>query len=242
MAALLRAARSRSLAACRATINALFSHPQRFILAAGGFSKGFASQSLPQTARKSPFCSNMLRILHNEIDYLSTCAPPQPHVTVFNEFTVQDHPAEQWITLKRKFQDDEDIKIEVTMFDCAVPVSKSGDGTSEDVQLHISFLVDIWKKEEGPDSLEFVCSAWPDRLEVQKVYIFRRGGLQPSPLPYMGPNIKDLDKKLQDGLYEFLKKRGVDDELSVFLHSYMMNKERTEILLWLRRIKSFIGE
>nr|GMD45709.1 Mitochondrial glycoprotein [Ipomoea batatas] len=239
MASILRASR-RSLIACGTTINASFSQPQRFAPGAGGFSRALASQSLPQTVRKSPFDSNILRILHNEIDYLSVYAPPDPHVTKFNEFTVEDHPGEQWITLKSKFQQNEEIKIEATMFDGSISVPKSGYETSEDVRLHISLLVDIWKKEGG-EALEFVCSAWPDSLEVQNVYVFRREGLQSSQ-PYMGPNVKDLNSKLHDALYKFLKRRGINDELSVFLHNYMMNKDRTEIIQWLRKIKSFIEE
>ncbi|CAH9112193.1 unnamed protein product [Cuscuta epithymum] len=240
MAAILRATLS-SIAASHSTINASLSQSQRFTLNAGGFCRGLASKSSQQTATKSPFNSNLLRILHNEIDYLCAYAPPQRIAATFNEFTVEDHPAEQWVTLKRKFQDDEDIKIEATMFDGSIPVApKSGDESNEDVRLHISLLVDIWKKG-GRDSLEFVCSAWPDSLEVQNVYIFKREGLQPSQ-PYMGPNIKNLNNKLQDGVYEFLESRGIDGELSAFLHNYMMNKDKTELIRWLRRIKSFIEE
>lgn len=105
-----------------------------------------------------------------------------------HEFTIEDHLGEQWITLRSKFQQNEEIKIEATMFDGSISVPKSGDETSENVRLHISLLVDIWKKEGG-EALEFVCSAWPDSLEVQNVYVFRREGLQSSQ-PYMGPNIK----------------------------------------------------
>nr|GMD44022.1 Mitochondrial glycoprotein [Ipomoea batatas] len=188
MASILRASR-RSLIACGTTINASFSQPQRFAPGAGRFSRALASQSLPQTVRKSPFDSNILRILHNEIDYLSVYAPPDPQ--------------------------NEEIKIEATMFDGSISVPKSGYETSEDVRLHISLLVDIWKKEGG-EALEFVCSAWPDSLEVQNVYVFRREGLQSSQ-PYMGPNVKDLNSKLHDALYKFLKRRGINDELSVFL-------------------------
>ncbi|CAH9086184.1 unnamed protein product [Cuscuta europaea] len=240
MAAFLRAKLS-SFAASHSTINALLSQSQRFTLNAGGFCRGLASKSSQQTATKSPFNSNLLRILHNEIDYLCAYAPSQPIAATFNDFTVEDHPAEQWVTLKRKFQDDEDIKIEATMFDGSVPIApKSGDESNEDVRLHISLLVDIWKKG-GCDSLEFVCSAWPDSLEVQSVYIFKREGLQLSQ-PYMGPNVKNLNNKLQDGVYEFLERRGIDGELSAFLHNYMMNKDKTELIRWLRRIKSFIDE
>lgn len=51
---------------------------------------------------------------------------------------------------------------------------------------------------------------------------------------------RDLDEELQDALYEFLEARGVNDDLAVFLHDYMMNKDRIELIRWLGNLKSFI--
>lgn len=74
------------------------------------------------------------------------------------------------------------------MFDGSAVVPKSGyDSAGEDVRLHISLLVDI-TRGKGCDSLECVCSAWPDCLEIQKVYIFKPDGSLSQ--PYMGPNFK----------------------------------------------------
>ncbi|KAG8384664.1 hypothetical protein BUALT_Bualt04G0141500 [Buddleja alternifolia] len=192
----------------------------------------------PQTTKKpsSPIESNMIRILRNEIKYQIDYAPPHEPVTEFDRFSVEDRPGEQWITLRGKSGDDESIKIEATMFDGSVIAPEAGE---DNLQLHISVLVDIWKGE-GSDSMEFVCSAWPDSLEIQKVYVFRR---EESPVqPYMGPDIKNLNTKLRSGFYEFLKTRGVDDGLSEFLHEYMMNKDRIELIKWLRKVQSCIGK
>ncbi|KAI8569187.1 hypothetical protein RHMOL_Rhmol02G0259400 [Rhododendron molle] len=207
--------------------------------------------------QKSPFESNILRILRNEIQYQSDYAPPHQSATEFNAFVVEDRPGEQWITLRGKFGENETIKIEATMFDGSVVVPKSGDdSTAEDVRLHISLLVDISKGEEC--DLEFVCSSWPDHIEIQKVYIFRRDGSLK--WPYMGPNfrhkfrnvgfisdcfvlcVRDLDRKLQSALLEFLKARGVNNDLSVFLHEFMRNKDRTELIRWLAKTMSFMLE
>ncbi|XP_058203371.1 uncharacterized protein At2g39795, mitochondrial-like [Rhododendron vialii] len=189
--------------------------------------------------RKSPFESNILRILRNEIQYQSDYAPPHQSAMEFNAFVVEDRPSEQWITLRGKFGENETIKIEATMFDGSVVVPKSGDdGTAEDVRLHISLLVDISKG--GECDLEFVCSSWPDHIEIQKVYIYRRDGSLK--WPYMGPNFWDLDKKLQSALLDFLKARGVNNDLSVFLHEFMTNKDRTELIRWLAKIMSFVLE
>lgn len=90
--------------------------------------------------------------------------------------------------MRGKSAEGENIKIVATMIDGSVLVPKSGDNSNgEDVRLHISLLVDISKGEEC-DLLEFVCSAWSDSLEIQKVYMFRRDG--PLPHLYMGPNFK----------------------------------------------------
>ena len=101
---------------------------------------------------------------------------------------MEDQPGQQWITLRAKSAEDENIKIEATMFDGSILEPKSDDeDTEEVVRLHISMLVDIWKGKET-DSMEFVCSAWPDSLEIQKVYMFKRDN---SPAqPYMGPDMK----------------------------------------------------
>lgn len=152
---------------------------------------------------------------------------------------MDDRPGNQWITLRGKFGENETIKIEATMFDGSVVVPKSGDdSTAEDVRLHISLLVDVSKG--GECDLEFVCSSWPDHIEIQKVYVYRRDGS--SKWPYMGPNFRDFDKKLQNALLDFLKARGVNNDLSVFLHQFMANKDRTELIRWLEKTMSLVED
>lgn len=195
-------------------------------------------QTQGQTKPYSLFESKIIRLVRNEIQYQSDYAPPHQPVAEFDRFMVEDRPGEQWITLRGKSAEDENIKIEATMFDGSVFAPKSGgESTGEEVRLHISLLVDIWKGEQN-ELMEFVCSAWSDALEIQKVYIFRHGGFPTR--PYMGPNIKDMSTKLQNGFYEFLRTRGVNDDLSKFLHEYMMNKDRIELIQWLLKLQSVI--
>ncbi|KAG6739231.1 hypothetical protein POTOM_056822 [Populus tomentosa] len=180
---------------------------------------------------KSPFEANILRIIDKEIDYQSEYAPPYQPETRFHSFTVEDRSGEQWMIMRGKYDDIEDVKLEVTMFDGYVTVPKLGDDASgEDVRLHISFIVDV-SKGDGGENLEFLCSAWPDRLEIQKVYLLR-GEKMPG-RPYMGPDFRKLNKELQKRLREYLEARGVNDELSFFLHDYMLNKDRIELIQWL---------
>lgn len=187
---------------------------------------------------KSPFEANILRIIRNEIEYQSDYAPPHQPVTEFKSFTVEDHPGGQWITMRGKYGDNEHIKMEITMFDGYDYVPKVGeDSIEEDVRLHISVLVDI-SKGEGYDDMEFVCSAWPNCIEIQKVYMLRRDRMLSS--PHMGPDYRNLKRGLQKGLREYLEARGVNNELSVFLHEYMMNKDRIELIQWLRVVNHFL--
>ncbi|XP_027333325.1 uncharacterized protein At2g39795, mitochondrial [Abrus precatorius] len=192
----------------------------------------------PQTVTKSPFDSNILRILGNEIEYQSEYAPPYQPVTEFNSFKVEERRGEQVVIIKGKYGECEDIKIEATMFDGYEHVPAPGDDSSGvNVRLHLSLLVDISKGEGGSD-LEFVCSAWPECLDVVKVYMLRRG--QMPARPYLGPDFRDLNAKVQEKFYEYLDERGVNNELAIFLHEYMMNKDRIELLRWMDNLKSFV--
>ncbi|KAL2331130.1 hypothetical protein Fmac_018711 [Flemingia macrophylla] len=196
----------------------------------------FASQ--PQSLTKSPFDSNILRILRNEIEYQYEYAPPHQPDTKFNSFTVEERRGEQVVTIKGRFGECEDIKIEATMFDGCEHVPACGDDSSGmNLRLHLSLIVDI-SKGEGGTELEFVCSAWPDSLNVEKVYVLRPGRMPAR--PYIGPHFRGLNAKVQEKFYEYLDARGVNNELAVFLHEYMMNKDRIELLQWMDSLKSFV--
>ncbi|KAK4415415.1 hypothetical protein Salat_2648900 [Sesamum alatum] len=216
------------------------------------------SLSSSTTQIQSPLHSNLLRLLRNEIQYHHDYAPPHQPVTEFDRFMVEDRPGEQWITLRGKSAEDENIKIEATMFDGSIITPKSCDeGTQENTRLHISVLVDIWKGQ-GTDLMEFVCSAWPDSLEIHKVYIFRNG--KPPAQPYMETALsfdfqlslqllmgwpvifRTLNNELRTGFYKFLKTRGVNNGLSKFLHDYMMNKDTIELMRWLGKVQSYFGK
>lgn len=103
---------------------------------------------------------------------------------------VEDRPGEQLVTLSRSMYN-ETIKIEATMFDgYGVIAPNSRDEDTDNEQLHISVLVDI-TKAEGGDTLEFICSAWQERLEIQKLYVFGLNGR--SPWPYTGPDFRYIN-------------------------------------------------
>ncbi|CAA0397187.1 unnamed protein product [Arabidopsis thaliana] len=198
------------------------------------------SRDVTTSPAKSPFRSNILRIIRNEIEYQSDYAPPHQPATEFKSFSVEDCPGEQCIVMKGKFGEDEDIKMEATMFDGFMNVPRAGlDASGHDVRLHISLLVDI-SKVDGSEEIEFLCSVWPNRIEIRKLYKLRRNKITGQ--PYMGPNFGNLKYDFQTAVREFLRVRGIDAELCFFLHEYMMNKDRIELIQWLRKLNSFISQ
>ncbi|CAA7041552.1 unnamed protein product [Microthlaspi erraticum] len=191
-------------------------------------------------AAYSPFQSNILRIIRNEIEYQSDYAPPHQPATEFKSFSVEDCPGEQCIVMRGQFGEEESIKMEATMFDGYMAVPRTGlDASGRDVRLHISLLVDI-SKNDGSDDIEFLCSVWPNRIEVQKLYMVR--GSKTTGQPYMGRNFGSLNYEFQTAIREFLRVRGIDAGLCFFLHEYMMNKDRIELIQWLRKLNAFIAK
>ncbi|GAB2222382.1 hypothetical protein Droror1_Dr00013599 [Drosera rotundifolia] len=164
--------------------------------------------------RRSAVESNVLRLLRNEIQYERDCFSLELPVAEINGFSVDRRPGEQWIRLEKKFREKEEIKVEVTMFDGSAPAAQSHDGKGgqvvEEVMMHITLIVSIFK-EGLDDVVEFVCSAWPDALDIDKVYV-RARRVVPCKL-YMGPLFKELDEKLQDSLFDFLEARGDRDRI-----------------------------
>ncbi|KAL3650666.1 hypothetical protein CASFOL_007069 [Castilleja foliolosa] len=191
----------------------------------------------------SPSDSKLQRLLSAEIQYQCDYAPPHQPVTEYGKFLVENRDGEQLITMRGKSSEGENIKIEAAMFDGYI-VDQKAEG-QENVHLHISMSVDIWKGEgtnnsANANAMKFVCSAWPNTLEIRKVFMCRHDdALSPARL-YTGPQFKDLNTKLQIGFYEFLNTRGVNDGLSMFLHRYMMNKDRIELIQWLTKLDSVL--
>ncbi|KAH9621261.1 hypothetical protein KSS87_004372 [Heliosperma pusillum] len=162
--------------------------------------------------------------------FLSLIQPPSD----FKGFKVAERPGEQWISLTKKFGESEEINIEVTMFDGSVPIPKEGDKPGEQEKedhLHITMMISIFK-EESNHVLEFFCSAWPDTVEIQKLFV-RQKSIMLHNKPYTGPKFRELDDQLQDSLYDFLEERGVDDKLCVFLHRYIHYKDKAEYIRWM---------
>ncbi|CAN8233528.1 unnamed protein product [Cochlearia groenlandica] len=186
--------------------------------------------------QKSAFQGNICRLIRNEIEYEIDHSPPLQPPIGFGPFTVDERSGEQWISLTRRFGEKEDIKIEATMFDRSVPTSKST-STEPEFILHITFIVNISKAFPG-QTLEIMCSAWPDSIEISKLCI--RKGINSTTSSYGGPEFEELDDGLQEALYQYLEERGISDDLAVFLHQYMKNKSKGEYIRWMQSVKSYV--
>lgn len=106
-------------------------------------------------------------------------------MTQINSFTIDEQPGQQWIRLKRRFGENEEVKVEATMLYGSDSDSKDND-PSKEVILHISLIVNI-QKDDG-EVLEFICSAWPNSLEIVNVFV-RTNEAKPSK-PYLGPEFE----------------------------------------------------
>lgn len=50
---------------------------------------------------------------------------------------------------------------------------------------------------------------------------------------------RNLNTRLQTELHKFLNIRGVNNDLTKFLHKYMINKDRIELIRWLGKVQSY---
>ncbi|KAF7011713.1 hypothetical protein CFC21_025996 [Triticum aestivum] len=191
--------------------------------------------------RRSVFLDRLLRSLRSEI---SSCraepAPPLPPSAA--PFTVEDRPGEQYVRLRRALSAEEEIRVDASMVDGAVAPTRSGvdaqDGGPE-ARMHISVHVEVTKPARPDFALNFECSAWPEEMDVERVFPVRRSGPAPEQ-QYMGRQFRELDEEMQTAVRDYLEERGVNDELAAFLHTYMENKEQTELVGWLKNIECYL--
>lgn len=74
------------------------------------------------------------------------------------------------------------------MFDGAAPApsAKGGVANADEMQLHITLIINILKGDGG--ALEITCSAWPDSIEIKRLFIRADKNLPAE--PYTGPDFE----------------------------------------------------
>jgi complement component 1 Q subcomponent-binding protein, mitochondrial len=65
--------------------------------------------------------------------------------------------------------------VDATLVDGALPPTHSGAETGGPPRFHISVRVMVSKVARPGVVLTFMCSAWPDEMEVERVFAVRRG-------------------------------------------------------------------
>ncbi|CAO2206852.1 unnamed protein product [Urochloa humidicola] len=192
--------------------------------------------------RRSAFIDRLLRSVRSEISFLDNSAPPPPPPPPA-PFSVEDRPGEQWTRLRRAFPaadgEEEEVRVDATLVDGALPPTRSGADTGGPPRLHITVKVEVSKAARPGVALSFECSAWPDEMEVQRVFPVRRGGHAPVQ-QYVGRQFSELDEEMQSAVRDYLEQRGVNDDLASFLHAHMENKEHTELTRWLKNVEYHI--
>ncbi|XP_074312720.1 uncharacterized protein At2g39795, mitochondrial-like [Silene latifolia] len=195
--------------------------------------------------RKSAFENKLFRLLRNEVQLILDESPLDKPPSDFEGFKVTERPGDKWITLTKIFGESEEINIAVSMFDGSVPIPTEGDKPGESAEeeeeehLHLTMMISIFK--EGYNRvLGFVCSAWPDNLDIQRLFVREKSEMQLPNNPYTGPIVQAMDNELQDSLYDFLGERGIDDNLCVFVHRYIHYKHKAEYIRWMESTKKVL--
>ncbi|KAK4350216.1 hypothetical protein RND71_029529 [Anisodus tanguticus] len=175
------------------------------------------------TSRRRVNCINELchqsSDLFHTIDRINRLSKPKREcsltleikpITEFDSFLIVERPGEQWIKLNKKFAENEEIRVEVTMFDASVPVKK------DSVEIRKVYM----RGQKGIVDQPYVGPAFnsTDSLTC----------------------LSFSTCELQNSLYDFLETRGINDGLCVFLHQYMKNKDKLEFIRWMEKAKSFI--
>ncbi|CAM9001750.1 unnamed protein product [Rhodiola kirilowii] len=246
MARFIRASYAPYAAGCRSLTSGPRLNKQLTILDASSWTAASSFVSRFRTfgsvsEQKSPMEANLIRLLRSQIQYQLEYAPRDPPETEIGVFEVTDKPGEEVITLTAKHGENEEIRIEATMFDCCVIVPLTGEGPSRgEERRHLSLRVHI-AKGDGSYPLTVICSSWPEYLDVQRFFV--ASDLEQQRVkPYMGRYFKALDRKLQKSFYDFLEERGINCELSFLLHAYMKNKQKIAFTQWLGKAQSFVEQ
>ncbi|KAM3277579.1 hypothetical protein ACQJBY_045463 [Aegilops geniculata] len=192
---------------------------------------------------RSPLDERLLRLLRSEISYVADRCPPHQPPTGFKSFAVEDRPGEQWVRLRaaRRGAEEEAIKIDATLFDGVAELPPDAslfnrvEALEQGPRLHLSLIVEVARADRV---LGFICSAWPDQLDVRHVLTLRGAGAATDDRG--ARDFTKLEPAEREAVKKFLQEREVDAELAEFLHDYVANKEKMEMLRWLKTVESFV--
>ncbi|EXB36722.1 Uncharacterized protein L484_016973 [Morus notabilis] len=193
-----------------------------------------------ESAAKRRADENLLQVVESEIE----CAEETEDQNTMEKipkgflFKIKDNPGERTILLKRKFED-EIIKVEVDMPDVSGDDEDEDeeDGKDDAVNFSIPLVVSI-SKGNGVQ-LEFGVTAFPSEITIDSLSIEQPDDSLEG-LSYEGPEFNDLDENLQKAFHNYLEVRGIEQNITNFLHQYMIAKDSKEYMNWLKNLKDFV--
>ncbi|KAG6395327.1 hypothetical protein SASPL_145970 [Salvia splendens] len=178
--------------------------------------------------------------LLKSVEYEIECANDSYSVTEAEEevpegfpFKIENRVGSETVSLTREYQG-ETISVDVYM-----PNLVTGDEDDDDASNQSSIpLVVKTSKRSGP-YLEFGCTAYPDEIVIDSLSVKDPENSEDQ-IAYEGPDFGDLDENLQKALHRYLEIRGIKASTTNFLHGYMINKDTTEYVEWLKKIQKFL--
>lgn len=98
--------------------------------------------------------------------------------------------------------------------------------------------------QKGGETVEFACVAG-ETLQIRNVSHMPAGARDNTEDDldvYGGPRFEDLEEEVQQGFYDYLAARKIDDDFSHFVLSYSRKKEQDEYMNWLNGLSKFTAK
>ncbi|KAK1556955.1 hypothetical protein Q3G72_015168 [Acer saccharum] len=216
----------------------------------------FQFSSAVETKKKPSYDESLMQVIDSEIK----CAVEQTDGSNRPEwvpsgfpFKVEDIPGQPTVILTREYQD-ELMKVEVCMTYLDPDEPPEGDHIDQENKVGqrspTIFPITITVTKNSGRSLEFICTGRPNTYYPHTGYpyklsidglLFRKSETSKDEMPY-GPDFHVLEDNFRKAFHRYLEIRGIEPETMNRLFELMLNKDRSEYLLWLKNIKNFFIE
>ncbi|KAJ3127964.1 Mitochondrial acidic protein mam33 [Nowakowskiella sp. JEL0407] len=166
---------------------------------------------------------------------------------------IEDKTGEKEVTLSRTFGSE---KISVIFSTDALNTAEEdmgeGDEESEPESPYaVNLTIIMEKKSAGHDhgAIEVVATLQDSQIYIDNVSFNSSSSLAVDTTAeadwqrrgkYGGPIFQDLDEDLQDLFQKYIEERGIDENFSNFIPSYLEYKEQKEYVSWLKNVEKFV--
>ncbi|KAJ3197096.1 Mitochondrial acidic protein mam33 [Irineochytrium annulatum] len=166
-------------------------------------------------------------------------------------FKIEDKLGDKEVTLVRTKGNE---KISVIFSTDSLPDSADVDESEEGMEpepVEVTVIVEKTSGGEDHGALQFATAVTEDTFFIESVSYFNSSKLTADETAegdwqrrgrYGGPVFQDLDEELQDKFHDFLKERGFDEDLAVFITQYVNYKEQNEYTEWLKQVANWVSK